>query len=54
MNIHNHKFKKFIKQDKYLCEKDFNLFLETTELPPSLKQYLIKNKISLLKKHNNI
>ena len=54
MNIHNHKYKKFINQNKYLCEKDFDLFLQSTELPPSLKQYLTKNKISLLKKHNNI
>ena len=52
MNIYNHKFNKFINQDKYLCEKDFDIFLQTPDINPSLKKYLEINKNFLLKRHN--
>ena len=53
MKIYNHKFEKFINQNKYLCEKDFDTFLQVTPLQPSLKKHLNEQKILLLKKHNN-
>lgn len=53
MKIYNHQFQKFDKQNKYLTEKDFNTFLETTPLPTSLKNYLTLEKKALIKKHNN-